>query len=73
MQKKKSNQIQNIINDINKKLVDKHKRPDSEKLESISINDDFEYSYLSEHKRDNGLSNIFLYHLMFDVNSKGLN
>jgi len=66
-EKMKTPNIQNIIDDINKKIIDKHNKPETEKLKNVLIQDDFKYSYISEHKRDNDLGNISLYHLMFDL------
>lgn len=63
-----SNQIQNIINDINNKLVTKHSRTDAEKLQNIQVENSFEHVYLSKHKREKNLCDISLYHLMFDLN-----
>jgi len=66
-QKSQLPDIQKIINDINNKITIKYKKPLTENLKSVVIQEDFECSYASKHGRNNGLCEISLYHLMFDV------
>lgn len=55
-----------IIDDINAKLCNEYNRPKTEKICNSKL-DNCPEAYLSKHLRDNGLGDIYLYHLMLDV------
>lgn len=66
--RKKSNnsKTDKIIDNINYKLVNDYKRPNSEELAKIHVMDKFDSLFISKHSRTS-LSNINLFHMLLDT------
>lgn len=58
--------ISTICADLRKKIHKKSPTKLKGEFTSTKIQDDFEHSYKSEHKRNNKIGNITIYHLLFD-------
>lgn len=58
--------ISTICADLRKKIHKKSLTKLKGEFTSTKIQDDFEHSYKSEHKRNNKIGNITIYHLLFD-------
>lgn len=58
--------ISTICTDLRKKIHKKSLTKLTGEFTSTKIQDDFEHSYKSEHKRNNKIGNITIYHLLFD-------
>lgn len=58
--------IKTICADLKKKIHNKSLTNIKGKFTTTKVQDDFEHSYKSEHKRNKSTGNIIIYHLIFD-------